>query len=442
MNANAEPVRLPSHLLQEIRAGNCVAFVGAGFSASVLPGWKDLLWKLAERCAHEETRRAARSMLEGGGDSRELEAAAQMLRDAMGAGFRAVLRDLMSAAPPDARMQERLHWLRGIPFHSVLTTNFDPLLAGALPGPQAYQDFLRMPRSKWWNARFWGGRKEHGAPVLKLHGDVMAEQGDLVFSRREYRERLYRSPGYLTFLRSVFATRTVLYLGFSFTDAYLNELRSEILALLPEKPVWPIAYAVVADATQSVGDYYQRHEGIQLLSYSNADKRHEGFDAYLRAIHEQTNATHRMGQKLGGKNILWLDAHPRNNDPGKRLLGEAAKRAQEALGRLDDVLVWQDAIAALKEAEARGSPYDLVITHWGHECAETRAGARCSTAERFLKEVRREDLRVPVIVFTRNEDAEHRKRTVLAAGALAFTFHWETLFREVETLFSPAEETG
>ena len=39
----------------------------------------------------------------------------------------------------------------------------------------------------------------------------------------------------MTFLRSLFATSTVLFLGVSFTDAYLNELRSEVLAMLDHR---------------------------------------------------------------------------------------------------------------------------------------------------------------------------------------------------------------
>mgnify|MGYP002388440496 CR=1 FL=1 len=88
--------------------------------------------------------------------------------------------------------------------------------------------------------------REAGPPVVKLHGDLLAEPPDVVLTRRDYRQRLYGSPAYTTFLKSLFATSTVLYLGFSFTDAYLNELRSEILALVDYRTGdRPLAYAVV-----------------------------------------------------------------------------------------------------------------------------------------------------------------------------------------------------
>ncbi|MCJ7781264.1 MAG: hypothetical protein MUQ27_10615 [Acidimicrobiia bacterium] len=38
---------IPKHLVKEIHAGNCVAFVGAGFSAAGVPAWAELLSAIA-----------------------------------------------------------------------------------------------------------------------------------------------------------------------------------------------------------------------------------------------------------------------------------------------------------------------------------------------------------------------------------------------------------
>ena len=46
--------QIPDHLVDEILAGNCVLFVGAGFSAPAgFPGWKKLLLNTADH-GHEE----------------------------------------------------------------------------------------------------------------------------------------------------------------------------------------------------------------------------------------------------------------------------------------------------------------------------------------------------------------------------------------------------
>ncbi len=54
----------------------------------------------------------------------------------------------------------------------------------------------------------------------------------VVFTRQGYRSLLYHIPEYVTFLRCLMASTTILYLGFSFTDAYLNEIRSEPTRIL------------------------------------------------------------------------------------------------------------------------------------------------------------------------------------------------------------------
>ena len=77
---------IPSRLVNEIRAGNCVAFVGAGFSAAAVPGWVNLLRALADTPGVSADDRALIGRLISGEPpvSKDLEAAAQILRDRIG----------------------------------------------------------------------------------------------------------------------------------------------------------------------------------------------------------------------------------------------------------------------------------------------------------------------------------------------------------------------
>lgn len=68
-------------------------------------------------------------------------------------------------------------------------------------------------------------------PIIKIHGSLDPDRA-LVWSRTGYRRLQHTVPGYTSFMRSVLATCTVLYLGFSFSDGYLNELRGEVLSML------------------------------------------------------------------------------------------------------------------------------------------------------------------------------------------------------------------
>ena len=249
--AGLDPV--PQHLIDEIAAGRCVAFVGAGFSAPAVPAWTALLEGLAEKAVLDEDSRTWLDELIGHGGARDLEAAAQVLQVAMGPEFDPALAEVLVERGHPERIAERRQLLAGIPFDAILTTNFDHYLVGEVPGPDAYQRILREPAHRWWEPRFWDGTE--GAPVLKLHGEVGPVGDDVVFTQRDYRERLYGSPAYMTFLRSLFATSTVLFLGVSFTDAYLNELRSEVLAMLDHRSDdLPVAYACLLYTSPSPRD--------------------------------------------------------------------------------------------------------------------------------------------------------------------------------------------
>ena len=64
---------------------------------------------------------------------------------------------------------------------------------------------------------------------------------------------------------------TILYLGNSFTDMYLNELRGSILNMLDGtvsgKGNFPLAYAITNDKSALEQDFYFRHEGVKFLNY-------------------------------------------------------------------------------------------------------------------------------------------------------------------------------
>lgn len=429
--------QVPERLRAEIVSGNCVAFVGAGFSATVVPGWAPLLLELARDLDREEmVRRVLGTRDKPRSDS--LEAAAQMLRDSDPEAFLEALRArigreaLAGSVEPGGRMAQRLSRLTSIPFASILTTNFDGLLPGRPPCGEVYWNALRPQAHRWWEARFWD-RGARGPDVVKLHGDVDDDDVDaLVFSKRDYRKRLYQSASYTSFLRSMMARFTVLYLGFSFTDAYVNELRSEVLSLFGDEPSAPIAYAVLPNVPEDYVRYLREHEGIEVLGYTHErGDEHDGFDRWLGAIQARTNPVEQLGRRLAKRRILWVDPKPANNRFGDRFLRSAAEQARGPdRCEIDKVPSWSAAVDALTDAT-----YDLVITHWGWNKAETRVGDVCPVGERLLVEMRARDLRAPVIVFSTADFAHDNRPVALRLGAREYLSHWSSLFREIAEIF-------
>lgn len=433
--------RCPDHLAREIAEGNCVAFVGAGFSAAAkLPDWTRLLLGLADEAkCKAEVERALKE--HEGAEGRYL--AAQLIEDRLGrAAMVEGLRRRLVGERGEA-MDQRLALLRRIPFRVILTTNFDDLLGGEVASEATYVEALRPRGHRWWEEQFWRDpERGGGAAVLKLHGDLSSAGERVVLTRRDYRRRLYQDAGYQVFLRSILATRTVLYLGFSFTDAYLSELRSEVLSLLNFRTVAegtgaePVAYAVVADAPRELQNFYRQHEGIEVLGYDSAGKTDfSGFDRWLDAIADATSPRRRFARLFAGRRVLWLDPHPRNNVVVHRFFA-AIERERRGLAPVElvEVALAEQACTALRDARAKGRPFDLVISHWGEQEQAECEGERLANGPRLLKLMRREDLRAPLVMFSTSTDLATRRRLALSLGARAYCYTFQALFRELEAL--------
>lgn len=443
-------------LMTTIQEGRCVAFVGAGFSAAAgLPQWTDLIRALAEDLpdgargpAHELVLSLLRDSRAP--SSRELEMAAQLLSDAHGEdAFRARLRERLSEAlaqqPLPKAMQLRLKHLRGIPFRAIVTTNFDPLVPGMPPSADAYRKLLRSPRPSPWREALARVALDLGpgrasadgdSVVVQLHGRLDVAPS-LVLTRSQYRRRLYSDPAYLTVLRSLLATSTVLFLGYSLADAYLNELRSELVEAFSgqRSAEDPLAWAVIEGVSEVARRYYEEHEGLGVVAYRRRDggRDHSGFDEILKAIYDRTNPIHRLGELLRGRRVLWLDPNPAHNNRGRDLLQAAAAECGDSGDAFGDRFV---ETRTLEDAWARltgPGRFDLAISHWGHGLA---AGGRANGEELLCRMAGlRAGGRVapPVVIFCSGGDYEAlNRRHALGLGAAELVSRWEHLLAVLE----------
>jgi transcriptional regulator with XRE-family HTH domain/CheY-like chemotaxis protein len=439
----AEPGELPAALVRAIERGNCVAFVGTGFSAaSGLPDWGTLLGRVAAGAGVSESGRYYVESRISMGNAHAFEEAAQVLEDQLGRqNLLEQLRAELGSSRDSGAMQRRLEWMHGIPFHSILTTGVDGSLPGALPSEQSYRAVLQRETHGCWSQQFWSSGS--GAFTLKLHGDLCqrdAAQQNVILTRRDSRRRLIEEPAYRIFLGSVMATHTVLYMGFSFADAYLNELRSQVLALLGPQPEGaPAAYAIANDVPPETQVQLRINQGIEILPYdSRGGTDHSGFDEYLAEIHRRTNPLLRFARRLQSKRILWVDPHPQNNEPAFAQLAQAAQES----GVEACLTTAGSAQEGLSQLQQSSPGFDLVITHWGEDAAVDANGQPIPTAIRLLTGIRDHDLRCPVIVFASSQDADQRKYTALGLGAQDYCFQFDRLYEVIERVLAPAQQTG
>jgi len=338
------------HLLDEITAGNCIIFLGSGFCVPAgAPNWVQLLVAIAKRAVDERpgtnpdllgtVERLTRDW-----EADKLEQAAQLLEDELThstmceivasevqrpsqsslarAHHHPVTAATIRDNPKDYPvMYERLKFVRDTPFDAVLTTNYNDHWDGTGVSPLCqtagkkanYNKLLRPPVTSA-NTRksrvLMAGTKEK--PVYMLHGTVEEPQS-IVLTTEAYRRLLHQYKSYANFLRSVMSTKTILYLGFSFSDGYLNELRSEVKSMLDEggrggRSCTPLAYAIINDKEAGDIDFFLEHEGVQILTWDTKEHGYGVADRLLFGISSLTNPYLMFGSRLALVDIFWLHA--------------------------------------------------------------------------------------------------------------------------------------
>ena len=427
---------IPPGLIEEIRAGRCVAFIGSGFSgAAGLPTWETLLRELAGRPEAERIRPQIEDRLTEK-TAHAFDEVAQALEDVIGRGeLTQHLRQKLSCSNLTPEMHRRRQLVRQIPFRAVLTTNYDETLRGEVPGPSSYRQLLRSVRTPWIGTLYVSYKDRRERPLLKLHGDLKSPD-TIVLTRRDYRRLLYEQPDYLNFLRAYLMSHAVLYLGFSFTDAYLNELRSEILTRLDQKTgSAPVGYAVINDVASLSREHFRKHEGIEILTYdTQGGKDYSGFDRILERIHSLTSPEMRYRTRLAGKRLLWVDPRWETTFQWAHDYFDM-RHGQEVL---DLVRTAEEALEHLARSTGDGRAYDLAVCFWGDDLPHD---AREPLALELMREIRARGIRLPVIIFAEQHVFRNRKRQAIELGSLGCYYRWESLLRAIQMALDPESET-
>ena len=216
-----DPTSVPRKLIESVQQHNLVPFIGAGVSrqaGDAFPSWWQLLDGLKAR-AYE------RGLL----DKEEFDEVGELLNRGQFLMAAEILRSVFPTDEYHSILDEQFNPYNVKPaaVHSaifklkpplVLTTNYDRLLEDAYAN-----DYGRAPKVLTYRdvgvaqRHMQSGRPQDRPVVFKIHGTI-DEPDSIVLSERDYRDLIYRQPGYRLFLSAIFLTQTVLMLGFSFSD--------------------------------------------------------------------------------------------------------------------------------------------------------------------------------------------------------------------------------
>ncbi|HEY2289214.1 MAG TPA: SIR2 family protein [Thermoanaerobaculia bacterium] len=399
-NANVFQGIVPAELLEALRANRCVLFVGAGLSAQVqradgssLPNWSQFLtelldWALAREVLFWGDPEDIRNMIKSG----DLLMAAQELQERVTI---ASISDFMHHVFRDAAVRPAAvhHLLPQIPFRAVLTTNYDTLLEGAysvsssgrIPPVLTQHDLTARP-SLLRRSDFF---------IFKVHGHLDRPES-VVLGSRDYQDILFQTPGYRQFLETLFATHTVLFIGFGGQDPDLDNVLDRLAALYSRTldRHFILLPSGRMNATQKRRLALDRR--LEVIEYF-VDPTHSQIVAFLEEIKRQLagGATSvALTAKQSTAPAVFVSASMKDSEIVRRLTGFLRERGFVPWAAADEIQAGDDLRQRISEALAAA---DCVIVLFSAHSAES-AWVRYEAEAAMVREVTGQTAVLPVVV--------------------------------------------
>jgi hypothetical protein len=229
------------------------------------------------------------------------------------------------------------------------------------------------------------------------------------------------------------ATRTILYIGFSFTDAYLNELRSEVMSLFGGgRKGKPLCYAIMNDTEDICQDFYRRHDGLHVLNFSsNGGTDFSGFDTYMEKMFVLTNPVMRFGAVLHKRALLWLHTDWASSVDTNRLFEYLLAANTQARGsltaRMERVSTAAEAAARIEQVQ-----FDCCICCFDTSTTYDLPTAGKETLELVMHMRLRTTNLVPILVFGYDYKECERRKMLLNLGCRCYTPAYYELLAEMD----------
>jgi len=270
---------IPAALIESIRGGHCILFVGAGASADAkLPTWRELVMQLVDRV--QETGTVSESEIKEIGtllEAGDLLILADFCRDRLGKHDFA---DYLRRALSDTNRSSRTHrLLSNINFRAAVTTNFDPFVENSRTPVRVFlpetMDRLGAP----------GVEKilsnHESFPVVKIHGSY-DDIDSIILSYSDFRNAIFKMPKYRQFLSRLFTDATIFFYGYAFKDPNVDLILQELMALY-EGNTRP-HYALIPDPGIIKQNYLRKGYNIRAIPYELWNGSHVAAVSFLEAL--------------------------------------------------------------------------------------------------------------------------------------------------------------
>ena len=241
-------MHIPVELQEALKRGECVLFVGAGFSEG-LPTWKELMEPLAEE-------------LEMNPDEDPLYIAEYYESKFKRPELEKMIVDQINK---DVPLTEAHELLTKLPVRAIITTNYDHLLEKAL----SQKNFIKVVEGM--KAPLI---KEDQLPLVKMHGDI-DDPSTMVITKTDYNEYPEKHRALITYLLGFLISYNFLFVGFGLRDPNFDNIYYQIKSLFKDNQ--RKSYTIVKNPSDYEVDSLNRM-GIEVITVDDYDKIPQIFD--------------------------------------------------------------------------------------------------------------------------------------------------------------------
>jgi hypothetical protein len=267
---------------------NFAFFVGAGLSLPVFPLWDQVLRRMINKCDEKRLLPPSdRDELLGWLNGRQnyLDIASICAETLGLQEYRAFIEEQFDKDIDIGKLHAYQELFKLRP-QTIVTTNIDQIperLNGSSLSLDAtskssnsghYRIFTNRNVAEANNA--WKSRKPI---VFKMHGCV-SDQGSIVFTREEFRRIIYVGV-VKEFLKAIFSSRTVIFLGFGFSDPHIDSILSFLYEV--NKGLGSPHYVLSNDLSNIQKQRLERTYGVRVINYT-ATTGHPEVPEFIRLL--------------------------------------------------------------------------------------------------------------------------------------------------------------
>lgn len=319
LQEQTENTNRKSELIKLVTSGEAVLIVGAGSSARVgYVTWSGLLKRLedlAYECDNSFKRDEKKRKEDPLEYAKEIKSHICKKTGNLDRYYAFLSQLFKQKDSPDQQYDSFHKTLVSLPFRGIMTTNYDPVLEAALGEirpDHAYDNSLIIDIDRQSAERvheFLRAMTDNKIirRIAHLHGKFYPADSiilDIEDYRKAYDVRLLQENEgiqheitwslHRKLLWTVLATRSVIFVGFSMTDRYLDEMLKTVCADLW---LWnkSVHFAIMSvspdntDISKANAAKLKREYGIDTVFYEDFDKSHRGLDHIIAEIAAQCN---------------------------------------------------------------------------------------------------------------------------------------------------------